>query len=291
MTSGQSSDHEQTSTNTSIATAETKFLGDLNQSRSGALTGKTFGLVDFGKHGVGGLGDQGSGETGDQARSQVDDGLGSIRSSVLVDGAVDLLGNLFIDDELGHGVRDLLEENGAEAAVESTDSFLAGDLAEPRDKAGREGWFGDKTNTGRFEGAEGNVGKELGGGGGGEVDGGSVVRGGLIAKEVDGLLLEEFVTSKLEGALEEITGKGRANTSQESTCALVGNDFSEASDQASVVCDRVELDSGFDTTMESVSSLGLRRSRSDRVDVHIDRGQTTVGDGTADGASKGLGSD
>lgn len=288
MTGGQSSDHEQTGANASIAAAETEFLGDLDQARSGALTGKTLGLVDLGQHGVGGLGDEGSGETGDQTRTQVDDGLGSISSSGLVDGAVNLLRNLFIDDELGHGVRDLLEENGAEAAVESTETFLAGDLAETGDETGCKGRLRDQTDTGGFEGAEGNVGEELGGSRGGEVDSGSVVGGSLIAEEVDGLLLEEFITSKLEGALEEIAGKGGTNTGQESTCTLVGNDFSEASDQASVVCDGVELDSCFDATIEGVSGLGLRMSKVQRADVHIDGGQATVGDGTADSTSKGL---
>ena len=71
------------------------------------------------------------------------------------------------------------------------------------------------------------------------------------------MLLEEFITSELEGALEEVTCKGWADTCQESTCALLCDDLTETSDQTSVVCDGVELDSGLDD---------------------IDGGETTVGD-------------
>jgi len=60
------------------------------------------------------------------------------------------------------------------------------------------------------------------------------------------LLLEELITSELEGALEEVACKGWANTSQESTCALLCDDLTEASDETSVVCGRVELNSGLD---------------------------------------------
>ncbi len=261
MTSGQSTNHEETSTNTGIAATETQLLCDLDQTASCALTRETLCLVDLGQHSIGRLGDEGSSETGDQTRSQVDDGLGTVGSSVLVNVSVDGLGNLLVDDELGHGVWDLLEQDRTETAVESTKTLGPCDLAETRDETGSEGGFGDETDTGSLKRAEGNVGKEFGASGGSEVDGGSVVGGRLVAEGVDALLLEEFVTSELEGTLQEITCKGWANTGQKSACALICNDFSEASNHASVVCDGVELDSRLDA--EYVVSAWLRDKRSD----------------------------
>ena len=70
-------------------------------------------------------------------------------------------------------------------------------------------------------------------------------------------MLEELVTSELESTLQEVTGEGWANTSQKSTCTLILDDLSEATDETSVVCDGVKLDSGLDD---------------------IDGGETTVGD-------------
>lgn len=106
--------------------------------------------------------------------------------------------------------------------------------------------MGNETNAGGFERAEGNIGEELGAGSGGKVDGGTVVLGIVVAEKVDGLLLEEFVAAKLEGALEEVTGEGGADTSQKSTGALFLDDLAETADKASVVGDGVKLNSCFD---------------------------------------------
>lgn len=289
LTSGQSTNHEQTSTNTTVATTETEFLGDLDQSASGALTGETLGLVDLGQHSIGGLRDNGGSETGNQTRTQVDDSLGSIRGSVLVDRSVDGLGDLLVDDELGHGVRDLLEQDGTETAVESTETFRLRDLAETRDETGGEGRLGHETDTGGFEGAEGNVGEEFSGSGGGEVDGGSVVGGGFVTELVDTLLLEELVSTKLESTLQEVTSEGRADTGQQSACALVGNDFSETSDHAIVVRDGVELDSGLDAEEEKIVRSRMVVEEGFRAgNLHIDGSEATVGDGATDSTSEGL---
>ena len=94
------------STNTSVATAEAKLLTDLSETGDGTLTRSARGLVDLGKHSVGGLRDNGGGETGDQTGAKVDGGLGAVGESVLVEVAVDSLRDLLEDDELGHGVGD-----------------------------------------------------------------------------------------------------------------------------------------------------------------------------------------
>lgn len=106
LTGGESTDHEETGTDTGVRATETELLTDLDETRGGALTGETLGLVDLGEHGVGGLRDNGGGETGGQTRAQVDNGLQAVGHVLLGELAVDSLGNLLVDDELGHGVRD-----------------------------------------------------------------------------------------------------------------------------------------------------------------------------------------
>lgn len=83
---------------------ETELLGDLDQAGSGALTRQTLGLVDLGEHGVGGLRNEGGSETGDETGTKVDAGLHTGRGSALVNALVDGLGDLLVNDELGHGV-------------------------------------------------------------------------------------------------------------------------------------------------------------------------------------------
>lgn len=70
------------------------------------------------------------------------------------------------------------------------------------------------------------------------------------------MLLEELVTSELEGALEEVAGEGWSGTGEECAGALFLDDLAEATDEAAVVGEGVELDSGLDD---------------------IDGGETTVG--------------
>lgn len=140
----------------------------------------------------------------------------------------------------------LLEQHGAETGIEGTNTLLAQHLAEAADQTAGVGGLRDETDTGGLEGAEGNIGEELGAGGRGQVDAGTVLAGGLQADQVDALLLEELVTAKLQGTLQEVTGKGRAGTGEQSTGTLVLDDLAEATDQTAVVGGRVELDSRLD---------------------------------------------
>lgn len=149
----------------------------------------------------------------------------------------------------------LLEQDGAESGVETGDTLLLQDTAETTEETAGEGRLGDETDTGGLERAEGNVGHELSAGGGGEVDSGTVVGGSLEAELVDGLLLEELVTTELEGTLEEVTSGGRAETSQESASTLVLDDLTEATDHTTVVGDRVELDTGLDAVRRCAQRL------------------------------------
>lgn len=149
----------------------------------------------------------------------------------------------------------LLEEKGTETTVEGAEALLLSDLGEATNEAIGEGRLGNETDTGGLERAEGEISEELGGGGGGEVDGGAVVGSGLVAEEANGLLLEELVTTELQGTLEEVTGEGRAGTGEESASALVLDDLLEAADEAAVVGDGVELDAGLDAVDARVSKM------------------------------------
>lgn len=144
------------------------------------------------------------------------------------------------------GLNVLLEEDRSESRVESTDTLVLQDLAETIEKTGGELGVRDETDTGSLKRAESDISKELSGGGGGEVDGSAVVGGSLETELVDPLLLEEFVTSELEGALEEVASGGRTETSQKGAGTLVGNDLADTAEETAVVGDGVKLDTGLD---------------------------------------------
>ena len=140
----------------------------------------------------------------------------------------------------------LLEQDGSETRVEGTDTLVLQDLGESTNKAVGEGWVTDETDTGSLERAEGDIGEELSDGGRGEVDGSAVVGGSLVTDKVDGLLLEELVTSELEGTLEEVTGSGGTEAGPDSAHTLIGDGLAEATDQTGVVGDGVKLYPGLD---------------------------------------------
>lgn len=157
--------------------------------------------------------------------------------------------------EAGIEGNSLLEQNGTETGVESTDTLVLEDLAGTVEETLGVGRLSDKTDTGGLEGAEGNVSEELGQTGRGEVDGGAVLGGSLVAKVVDGLLLEVFVSTELEGTLEEVTSSGRAETSEESASTLALDDLAEATDHATVVGGGVKLDTGLDAGIGLVAVI------------------------------------
>ena len=145
----------------------------------------------------------------------------------------------------------LLEQNGSKSSVHGADTLGLDHLAHTVDKTLGKGGLGNETDTGGLKGAESNIGEELGSTGRGEVDGGTVVGSSLVAKGVDGLLLEELVTTELEGTLEKVTGKGRADTSEESASTLALDNLAEAANHATVVGSGVKLDAGLDAVKGS----------------------------------------
>lgn len=141
----------------------------------------------------------------------------------------------------------LFEENRTETRVESTDTLMLQDLAESTGQTVGESGFRYETDTGSLKGAESDISDEFSASGGGQVDGGTVVGGSLVAESVDGLLLEELITTELEAPLQEVSGRGRAETSEKGTGTFIGDDLSETTDHTPVVGLGVELDSCLDT--------------------------------------------
>jgi len=94
---------------------EANLAGDAAEAdEHGALTAST-SLVDLGQEGIGRVGDNGGGHTSDHAGGDGDAHLGALAESGAVgEGSVDGLRSGTLHGELGHGVGDLLEENGHE---------------------------------------------------------------------------------------------------------------------------------------------------------------------------------
>ena len=190
----------------------------------------------------------------------------------------------------------LLEQDGSESRVETGDTLLLHDAAETTEETVGEAGLGDETDTGGLEGAEGNVGHELSAGGRGEVDSGAVVGGSLQTDLVDSLLLEELITTELEGTLEEVTSGSGTETGQEGASTLVLDDLAETTDHTTVVGNRVKLDTGLDavageqTWSETAYTGGGSRLQLQLAhvrDLHIKRSDSAVGDTAAHGTSEG----
>lgn len=72
LTSGEGTDHDQSSAHTGEQTLETELTRHLYESGSSRLTWCSLGLVDLGEQSVGRLRDDGSGHTSNQTTGKVD---------------------------------------------------------------------------------------------------------------------------------------------------------------------------------------------------------------------------
>lgn len=150
----------------------------------------------------------------------------------------------------------LLEENGAKARVESTNTLSLEDLAKATNQTVGEARGRDETDTGSLKRAERDRSKELCQTSRGHVDGRAVLVSLLSAHGINGLLLEELVTTKLEGTLHKVASKGRAEASRKSADTLGLDDLAEAANHAAVVLGRVELDSRLDAIAQDGEKRG-----------------------------------
>jgi hypothetical protein len=251
LTSGESTNHDATSTETVDAELlEASFTSEVDEAGHGGAGATSVGaLVDEGQEGISRVRDDGSGNTSNNTRSEGGEELGTFGGGLEVDvgGGADGFLGLALNGELGHGVGDLLEEDGDEAGVETLDETIGGDnLGHGGDEAGGELGVGDEADTGGFEGAQEEIGDELSGSGGTEVDEGAVSPSGFFTHASGGVDLEEFDTTELEEALEHVAGSSGADTSGEGTDTFFGNDLLEATDHTLVVLLGLELHASLD---------------------------------------------
>lgn len=107
------SHHEQTRPDAGKGAAHTELFGRPDQAGGDLLARQQLDLVDVGEHRVGGLRDERRGEAGDEAGAEVDGRVGGGgQGGALVDALVHGLDDLFVDDELGAGVRDPVGREG-----------------------------------------------------------------------------------------------------------------------------------------------------------------------------------
>mmetsp|Transcript_7469 Transcript_7469/g.8480 ORF Transcript_7469/g.8480 Transcript_7469/m.8480 type:complete len:323 (+) Transcript_7469:246-1214(+) len=246
----QGTDHHASSAQASEAQLpEPHLLGEVDQS-AGNATGATSGLrlVDERQQCVGGVRNDRRGDTSDHARPKGHAHLQRFarRGGGCADSMVDLFRGRALHGELRHCVRHLLEEDGAEARIEALDeTILSSNLGRSSEQATRELGVGNQANSCCLQGAQEHISDGLGHGGSGQVNARAVLPGRFIAHRIDHVDLEELHTTELEPALDEITRRGRAQTSRESANSIGLDHLTEAFDHPSVVLDRIKLDVGF----------------------------------------------
>lgn len=99
-------------------------------------------------------------------------------------------------------------------------------LLESSTEGSREGAVGAglDLDLGHLEGAKGNIGEDLSGGGTGEPDGGLVLVGELLTSQVHVGILEDLIEAVLEHALEGVADKGRAETFPDTVGTLLSDE-------------------------------------------------------------------
>jgi hypothetical protein len=136
----------------------------------------------------------------------------------------------------------LLKQNGSKASIECSDTLVLQHLTESANKAAGVSGLGDETDTGGLERAKSDISEEFGKSRGSQVNSRAVIRGSFISKEVDRLLLEQFISSELECALKKVSCSGRSEASQESSSTLLGNNLSDTAYESFVVSNGIKLD-------------------------------------------------
>ena len=147
------------------------------------------------------------------------------------------------NSECGATVTDLARPEGNEGTEGVARlGAEAAHLAEGSEHGDREGAGGGglDLDLGHLEGAEGDVGEELGGGGTGEPDGTLVLGGVLLTSEVAVGILEHFVETVLEHSLERVTDEGGTEALPETSRAFLSAEELQGGHEA-VVLGRVDL--------------------------------------------------
>lgn len=124
LSSGKSTDHDPSGDESDSAESVESFFGsDVSESRDhGSFTTSSL-LVDLGEEGISGVRDGGGDDTSNNTRLERDDDVLSLGAGFGAASlhAVDHFGGFTLDGKLGHGVRNLLAEEGDKSRVESVD--------------------------------------------------------------------------------------------------------------------------------------------------------------------------
>lgn len=215
LTSGEGTDHDATSSETLSAELEdTDLLGNVDEARnSGSITTSTL-LVDLGQESIGGVRDDGGGNTSNNTRAQGDGDVLTLRALVRgsSEGGVDGLSGGTLNGELGHGVGNLLEEDGTETGVETHNTISGEHASSTSTETLGEGGVGNGADTNGLKRAEEEISDELSHGRGGKIDGGTVVPSLLLTHALGEVHLEKLNTTKLEPTLNEISSGGSTET-------------------------------------------------------------------------------
>ena len=248
LSGSEGSDHDATGSQALRAEVPHASLGrNVVEARHNAACASGSRLVDLGEESVCRVGDDGGSDTGNDtgAEGHRDVAAGGHLVGGLSDGLVDLLGCEALDCELGHGVGDLLEEDGAKAGVEAADDAVLGhELSHGCGHGGGKRGLRDEADAGGFEGAQEDVGDDLGSGGGGQVDVVALLPGLLGAQGLGGLGLEELHASELEPALHEVPEDSGGEAREEGGGSLLCHHLPHPTDQATLVLERIQLDAG-----------------------------------------------
>ena len=124
-----------------------------------------------------------------------------------------------------------------------------------------------------------------------------------MSKCVDGAGFEELVAPELKSTLQEVSGNGWSESCSKSPGSLTGYNLPQSTEDAAVVCPRLQLDPRFDAKVASAPALrkvGLQAQRvadteekaasSDRTgaSLHVDRRQDGVGKRATDSAGQSV---
>lgn len=238
LSGGKGTDHDATRKETDGAKVDEAGLGgDVSEALDQAAFSSGSSLVDLGEEGVGGVGDDCGGDSGNDTGGEGDAEVGPAAElgGGLAEAIVNLIGGGTLHGELGHGVGDLLAEDGSEAGVEPERALGLENLGEAVHEAVAELGIGDGADTDRLEGAEEEIGDELGTGSGSEVDGGLVLPRLLLSHVLDSVNFEKLDSAELEPALDEVSGSGGAEAGGQGPGTLLSDDGAEATDQACVI--------------------------------------------------------
>lgn len=223
LETSECTDHEDTGAETDPHALPAQLLADGDD-------GAALSVVELGDDGIGGVGDDGTEDTSDVTGEEGDHELGSLGVGVtrLLEGvSVEHGDNVLEEGELDHGVGDLSAPERDETLVEAVETLSAGDTLDGGHQLGGVVGFSGgclDTDLDGFHRTQADISEELGGGGGGEVEGVLVLVGLIITNELGVGILEDLVETELAEALHAVTDHGRLPALEDTVAVKTGLD-------------------------------------------------------------------